>query len=58
MAKKKVLMTISPFKKPNIDHFAHQVHVTGIGAHRDKKKEERLPRKSKHKRNLKQKESE
>jgi hypothetical protein len=51
-------MTISPFKKPNIDHFAHQVHVTGIGAHRDKKKEERLPRKSKHKRNLKQKESE
>ena len=26
------------FKKPNIDHFAHQVNVTGVGAHRDVKK--------------------
>jgi hypothetical protein len=56
MEKKKILITISPFKKPNLDHFAHQVHVTGVGPHRNKKKE--LPRKSKHKKNLKQKESE
>jgi hypothetical protein len=26
------------FKKANIDHFAHQVNVTGVGAHRDVKK--------------------
>jgi hypothetical protein len=26
------------FKKPNIDHFAHQVNVTGVGAHKNDKK--------------------
>lgn len=26
------------FKKPNIDHFAHQVNVTGVGAHKTNKK--------------------
>jgi hypothetical protein len=26
------------YKKPNIDHFAHQKNVTGVGAHRNVKK--------------------
>lgn len=26
------------FKKANIDHFAHQVNVTGVGAHKNAKK--------------------
>lgn len=26
------------YKKPNIDHFAHQVNVTGLGAHKNQKK--------------------
>ena len=26
------------FKKANIDHFAHQVNVTGVGAHKNTKK--------------------
>jgi hypothetical protein len=33
-------------KKPNIDHIAHQVHVTGVGPHMNKKK---YKRKVKHK---------
>lgn len=34
-------------KKPNIDHFAHQATVTGVGAHQNKKK--KIFRKRKHK---------
>lgn len=34
-------------KKANVDHIAHQVHVTGTGAHKNKKKV--IPRKQKHK---------
>ena len=26
------------YKKPNIDHFAHQKNVTGVGAHQNVKK--------------------
>jgi len=26
------------YKKPNINHIAHQVHVTGVGAHKNAKK--------------------
>lgn len=26
------------FKKANIDHFSHQVNVTGVGAHKNAKK--------------------
>ena len=26
------------YKKPNIDHFAHQKNVTGVGAHKNVKK--------------------
>lgn len=26
------------YKKPNIDHFAHQKNVTGVGAHKNAKK--------------------
>jgi hypothetical protein len=26
------------FKKANIDHFSHQVNVTGVGAHKNTKK--------------------
>jgi hypothetical protein len=26
------------YKKPNIDHFAHQKNVTGVGAHQNTKK--------------------
>jgi hypothetical protein len=26
------------YKKPNINHIAHQVHVTGVGAHKNVKK--------------------
>jgi hypothetical protein len=26
------------FKKANIDHFSHQVNVTGVGPHQSKKK--------------------
>jgi hypothetical protein len=37
-------------KKANIDHIAHQVGVTGIGAHRNKKK---YTRKKKHKKDTK-----
>lgn len=33
-------------KKANIDHIAHQVHVTGVGPHLNKKK---YTRKVKHK---------
>ena len=33
-------------KKANVDHIAHQVNVTGIGAHKNKKK---YTRKKKHK---------
>lgn len=32
-------------KKANVDHIAHQVHVTGVGAHRNKKA---YSRKTKH----------
>jgi hypothetical protein len=32
--------------KPNIDHIAHQVHVTGVGPHKNQKK---YKRKVKHK---------
>ncbi len=39
-------------KRPNIDHFAHQVGVSGVGAHKNKKKS--LPRKTKHKKNLRE----
>jgi hypothetical protein len=38
-----------PRKRPNIDHFAHQVHVTGTGPHANKKHKEELFRKMKHK---------
>lgn len=34
-------------KKANINHVAHQIHVTGIGAHKNKKKQ--IPRKKKNK---------
>lgn len=39
-----------PYKKANIDHFAHQVHTKksgGVGFHKNKKK--LIPRKSKYK---------
>ena len=34
-------------KKANVDHFAHQVGVSGVGAHKNKKKT--IPRKKKYK---------
>ena len=40
-------MVKKPKKKANIAHIAHQVNVTGTGAHKNKKKV--LPRKQKHK---------
>ena len=39
--------TLKIKKKPNIDHFVHQVNVTGTGQHKNKSKE--IPRKKKYK---------
>lgn len=35
------------YKKPNIDHFAHQKNVTGVGAHKNVKKYSRKFKKNK-----------
>lgn len=35
------------YKRANVEHFAHQVQVTGTGAHKNKKKT--IPRKQKYK---------
>ena len=54
MGKGRGLLRVPPPKRPNLDHFAHQLHVTGVGPHRNKKKEQELLRKAKHKKNLKE----
>lgn len=35
---------MKPRKKANIDHIAHQVNVTGVGAHRNRKAYTRKPK--------------